>query len=559
MRVASLLLLLGLAFASQAGAAEVTAVSRVDAVTVFPAGAEVTRLAKVRLEPGEHAVVFPDLPAGAVQNSIRVEGRATGSLEIGSVDSRRLSVPRLDPEAAASERRRLEDEIERLQDERGVLDGQVAAAEAQKKLLEGLTELPSRPPAPGPDGTGPREDWGQLLGLLATGMTQAQRALVETQIKTRELDRRIEDLKKKLAALAPAREERTEVKILVSVAAPVEADLAVRYQVPGASWAPLYDARLATGSKTASPKLELARRASITQRSGESWTEAAIQLSTTRPGSGAAAPELSVATVDFEPERKIVAAPAPTARSASEPESAAGLADEDRSTRLKAAPRQEAAERPAEIAQAPFQAVFAIPGRVSVAGTGEAKRVYLQQDAIEPALAVRTVPKVDAKAFLYAKLALPKGSPLLPGPVSLFRDGTFVGTGRLPLLVAGEEHELGFGADDAVRVKHAIAEEKRGETGLISSSRIDQRNYRITVKNLHERPIPLTVIDQVPVALNQDIKVELTGRTAPTRRDLDDKRGVVAWETKLEPDEERVIEFGYRVTWPGGRNIVYGR
>ena len=95
-----------------------------------------------------------------------------------------------------------------------------------------------------------------------------------------------------------------------------------------------------------------------------------------------------------------------------------------------------------------------------------------------------------------------------------------------------------------MRVKHAIAEEKRGETGLISSSRIDQRNYKITVKNLHERAIPLTVIDQVPVALNQDIKVELTGRTVPTRRDLDDERGVVAWETKLEPDEERVIEFG---------------
>jgi uncharacterized protein (TIGR02231 family) len=551
-------LLITLVVAAEAGAVEVTAVSRVDAVTVFPAGAEVTRLAKVRLEPGEHAVVFPDLPAGAVQNSIHVEGRATERLEIGSVDSRRLSVPRLDPEAVATERRRLEDEIERLQDERGLLDGQIAAAEAQKKLIEQLTELPSRPPAPGPGGQAAREDWAQLLGLVATGMGQAQLTLVQTQTKTRELDRRIEDLKKKLAALAPAREERTEVKVLVSASAPLEAELAVRYQVPGASWSPLYDARLVTGSKSAPPKLELSRRASIMQRSGETWQDATVQLSTTRPGSGAAAPELSVATVDFEPERKIVAAPAPpAARSASEAESAAGLADEDR--RLKAAPRQEAAERAAEVAQAPFQAVFAIPGRVTVAGTGEAKRVYLQQDAIEPALAVRTVPKADAKAFLYAKLALPKGSPLLPGPVSLFRDGTFVGTSRLPLLVAGEEHELGFGADDAVRVKHAIAEEKRGETGLISSSRTDQRNYKITVKNMHERAIPLTVIDQVPVALNQDIKVELTGRTAPTRRDLDDKRGVVAWETKLDPDEERLIEFGYRVTWPGGRNVVYGR
>ena len=553
-------LLLGLAIAAQANAAEYAAGSRIDAVTVFPSSAEVTRVAKVRLEPGAHVVVFPDLPAGTVQNSVRVEGKASGDLEIGSVDSRRLSVPRLDPEAAASERRRLEDDIERLQDERGLLEGQVAAAEAQKKLVEQLTELPSRPPAPAPGEGGLREDWAQLLALVSSGMTQAQRMLVEAQARMREGDRRIDDLKKKLLALAPAREERTEVKVFVSARAPLEADLALRYQVPGASWAPLYDARLATGSKATAPKLELVRRASITQRSGETWGDALVQLSTTRPGSGSAAPELGVTTVDFEPERKVVAAPAPpAARSASEPESAAGFADEDRGTRAKAAAKLDAVERAAEVAQAPFQAVFTIPGRVTVAGTGEAKRVYLQQDAVEPALAARTVPKVDAKAFLYAKITLPKGSPLLPGPVSLFRDGTFVGTGRLPLLVAGEEHELGFGADDAVRVKHAIAEEKRGETGLISSSRTDQRDYRITVKNLHERAMPLTVIDQVPVALNQDIRVEMTGRTAPTRRDLDDKRGLLAWETRLEPGEERVIEFGYRVTWPGGRNIVYGR
>ena len=43
----------------------------------------------------------------------------------------------------------------------------------------------------------------------------------------------------------------------------------------------------------------------------------------------------------------------------------------------------------------------------------------------------------------------------------------------------------------------------------------------------------------------------------PTRKDVEDKRGVLAFESKLEPEEERVIEFGYRVIWPGARTIVY--
>jgi uncharacterized protein (TIGR02231 family) len=156
-------------------------------------------------------------------------------------------------------------------------------------------------------------------------------------------------------------------------------------------------------------------------------------------------------------------------------------------------------------------------------------------------------------------MAMARGTPVLPGQVSLFRDGTFVGNGRLPLLAPGEEHELGFGVDDSVRVRHTIAEEKRAETGIITSSKTDTRSYRISVKNLHARPIPVTVIDQIPVSQNGDIKIELLGKTAPTKRDLDDKRGVLAWEMSLQPDEEKIVEFGYRATWPGAKRIIYGQ
>jgi uncharacterized protein (TIGR02231 family) len=185
--------------------------------------------------------------------------------------------------------------------------------------------------------------------------------------------------------------------------------------------------------------------------------------------------------------------------------------------------------------------------------------VQIDTMELDPALAVRAVPRRDEKAYLYAKVTVARGTPLLPGSVSLFRDATFVGNGRLPLLAPGEQHELGFGVDDAVRVRYAIAEEKRGETGIISSSKTDTRSYRITAKNLHPRPIALTLLDQIPVSLNADIKIDLTGKSVPSRRDVDDKRGVLAWDATLAPDEERAVEFGYRATWPAGKNVTYGQ
>jgi len=94
------------AIAAGAHAAEVKGASRIDAVTVYPSGAEVTRIGKVKVDAGEHTLLFADLPANAVSSSIRVEGKATGKLEIGSVDTRSVSVPRVDDAVAASERRR---------------------------------------------------------------------------------------------------------------------------------------------------------------------------------------------------------------------------------------------------------------------------------------------------------------------------------------------------------------------------------------------------------------------------------------------------------------------
>ncbi len=556
---ATLVALLMTAWAAQAD--EIAATSRVGAVMVFPTGAEVTRLGRVKLDPGDHAIIFADLPARAISSSIRVEAKASGKLEIGSVDSRRLFVPRSDGSNAATERKRVEDAIEKLRDEKSALEGAIKAAEAQRTLINNLAQLPTRPqPA---NAGAPEPDWAQLFALIGQRSGEAQKTILDTQIKVRELDRQVKDLEGKLASLAPTQDERTELKLFVNADSALEAEIAIHYQVTNASWIPFYEARLATGTKALAPKLQLVRRASLQQKSGESWDNVSLSLSTTRPGAGTAAPELKEMTIDYEPDApRPPPAPAGGLTRSMVQREAMGRAASVDEDRVDKAVTQNAAPVAAEEAKSvietqAFQAVYGISGRVTVPSTGEPKRVQIDTAELDPALMVRTVPKRDQKAYLYAKVTIARGSPILPGQVALFRDGTFVGNGKLPQLSPGEEYELGFGADDHVRVRHAVAEEKRSETGIISTSKTDVRNFRITLKNLHERAIPVAVIDQIPVSQNADIKIELIGKTAPSKRDLDDKRGILAWELKLEPDEERLVDFGYRVTWPAAKRVLY--
>lgn len=543
-------------------AAEVKSASKIDAVTVYTHGADIVRTLKANVPAGEHVIVINDLPAGAIAQSIRIEAKTTGgTMQIGSVDTRRVSVPREDAAQIASQRKALEDELERLKDQKAILQADIQAAESQKALIASMTQIPTRPVT---NGNAPEPDWMKLAAFIGERSAAIQKSILETGVKIREQDRRIEDVSKKLRELAPAPVERTEVKVHVAASAALSSDLVVRYQVGAAGWQPFYDARLQTGAKGQPAKLQLIRRASITQRTGESWDDVQLTLSTTRPSAATAAPELNMLSVDFQVDRP-VAKSMPYPASAPAPMVAGAMrerADADMSARKSKAEdkaRQVAAEEvSAGVDLSGLQAVFNIPGKVSVAPTGEQKRVQIMSEDVDASLVVRTVPRFDQTAYLYAKTTLPKTSALLlPGAVSLFRDGTFVGQGRVPQLAQGEEHELGFGADDLVKVKRVVLEDKKGDSGIFTSTRAEDRNFVITVKNLRANPVPVVVLDRIPVAAHADIKVDATFKPQPTKRDVNDRRGTVQWEFTAQPDTETSIAFGYRVTAPSGKPLDY--
>src|SRR5207342_832151 len=86
-------------------AADLKSLSHVDAVTVYPSGAEVTRVTEAHLATGETTLILEDLPGELDAQSIRVEGAGGEGLEIGSVDSKLIY---LSTDAQDAERKRLE-------------------------------------------------------------------------------------------------------------------------------------------------------------------------------------------------------------------------------------------------------------------------------------------------------------------------------------------------------------------------------------------------------------------------------------------------------------------
>src|SRR5262249_52483377 len=228
MRIPGSLAVISLLAGSPAYAAEIAAESNIEAVTVFPSGAEITRTLEVKLPPGDQTVLAY-LTDQALPASIRVEGRASAGLEIGSVDARRVYIPEADPAASQSNRKKIEDEIEQLRDRRAAEDDIISAAKLQQAYLQTLASPPQTQNSANTNAQ--NKDWNALFGLLGQRMTDASKAVSEAKLRQRTLDRSIADLQKSLPDTKGKVEYRTEVRINLTAGAPLEASLTLRYQV----------------------------------------------------------------------------------------------------------------------------------------------------------------------------------------------------------------------------------------------------------------------------------------------------------------------------------------
>jgi uncharacterized protein (TIGR02231 family) len=542
---------------SLAGAAEIELASKIDRVTVYPDGAVVTRLGKASLLEGVSQIVLRGLPASVDPASIRVEAQGDGAFSIGAVDVRQVP-----GEARPALDQVLEGKIRALQGEKAKLTGEVSAIETKRATIENFGKI--GPDKLGPDGKVlPVSDWPAVFDAIGTALVKVQGELLGLRNRISDLDAEIAALEKARPLAPRASQPKRDVAIAVEAKAPVAADIAVSYRVAGASWLPVYEARLTTGNASGGAEIAFTRRAELRQRTGEDWSEVAVELSTTRSAQGTRAPELNPLRIAFyEPpvvyEERARLQRQDSERAARPPALAIAPAPAAPDQALGAAAPKPAEVQTASVSAGAYQASFKVPGRVTVPQDGSSKAVVLTQGKIKPELSARATPELEEKAYLEASFTHEDEAPLLAGEVYLHRDGAYIGKGRLGQVAPGDKVELGFGADDRLKVTRVPVRRRENDPGWLGSTRTDQREFKTVVKSLHAQPVKLTVTERVPFSENSAITVELLSQsTPPTEKQVGDKRGVSAWSFELAPGAQKEIRLAYRIKYPGDREVIF--
>jgi uncharacterized protein (TIGR02231 family) len=524
--------------------------AKIDAVTVFPEGADVFRAGGLLLPAGEHQLVLKNLPGDIDPSSIRVEGLAGEDVEIASIDLKPM-VANL-PDA---NRKVLEAQVEILGQERMLLDQAIADYATQRQFLLSMAE---KQVTPAPDTVKPIDGVaiGGLMDVVGQRLQFIAKESHAARLRQVAIDKEVVELQQKLAIAAPNAQSLAEVTINVAATRETQAQFKVGYRVWQAGWQPLYDAKLKIAAKAGEASdLEIVRRAAVTQSTAESWDGVQLTLSTARPNGATTAPEVEEEQLRVrDPNDDGALGRLQTGFTENEA-SADAAVEEPMPVAPAAAPvekvKKELKQRQAIMELAGFQANYVIAGRVSVDNSGQNKRVRIASENLKAKLETVVSPRLDLAAYLTASFALTKEGPLLPGQVNLYRDGTYVGQGSLPLLNPGQDATLGFGADDLIVVERKEVKRLSAEEGILTSSNTEERSWDIVVKNLHTDKTQVTVVDRMPFSAREDVTVEpLRDQTPPTLKDYKKRRGVMAWTLDIDSKGEKTVRTGYKITMP---------
>ncbi len=558
MKISFVAALLLSASSSLAYAQDIQAQSHIESVTVYPQGADVVRVAKIELRAGENVVAFADLPANVDPQSIRVEGKGAEVFEIGSIDTRVLS----DTNVASGNRKDFESQIEKLTDERAGLDGAIANYETERKLLLSIadkahlqTGSTTVPNSVDPAGL------NTVITTVAVQLTTTSNAILDAKIRQRQIDRESAELQLKMESFAPESMQHLQTLVHVKTGLRETGDFKLTYRVPNAGWHAFYDARLTLPKGVEEPHLSLVRRADVEQATGEDWNDVHLVLSTAQPAGNSAPPsldeqQLSIVVAEAAKPASIASDILGKKQFATREGAQLDAAPDGEADAPVAMPDQQALEQKAKMEQAGFNATYVIEGQVSIDKNGTSKKVNIGTSDYKPKLMVESVPRLDIHAYLTASFLTDADAPLLAGPVNLFRDESYVGQVGIDEFASGEEAKLGFGVDDLVKVKRTEVKRLAAQEGLLSTSNTQAMAWNISVTNFHTSKMPIRIIDRKPFSSDAKISVtDLPGATPSSTKDLDHKRGVLAWDLNLDPKAKAEIMTGYKVTTPNDLRV----
>jgi uncharacterized protein (TIGR02231 family) len=509
-----------------------SAAAEITQATLYPSHGDLTWQETQTVNQGNGVITIDRLPVSLQDQSLRVSLGGVAGAQIQQIE-----VGRVEQTGYVSEQtQRLRNELTEVQEKLQAQEDAIRAWNQQVTLMTKAAETPHELSAT------------ELSDMAAALKQTTMAALAEIRgIRTQMRDDiALKDrLERELAqAQQNARASKTAQ---IHYRAPAGGDLTItlEFQSNEARWRSEYNAQLNSqvagkeGSKNKSGELTLQHLAVVQQTTGDDWSNVELQLSTANVRRGTNMPTLdswvvSPAQPDLLPRQMKSAAPMLESSAMDEVQADFGASVERQST---------------------FTQSYRLAQPVSIPNGGNGQRLTVAEHTLPVKTAVWTAPAYNPAGYVHATGIFTADAPIPAGPVQLFRDGQSVGSTYLPEMTSGEELRLGFGVDEALRVAVINEIERTGEEGLWKSEQVQRRQNRFEITNHHDEAVNVRIFDRMPVSQIDILTVKPLQISEPVERNVDDKKGVLAWNRTVPAGETISVQSGFEVRVPEGKRL----
>jgi len=536
------ILLLTAFIPASAFADQIEATSRITAVTLFPYGAQITRVVDFAAPAGTHDVTITDLPAQTYAETLRIT--PGDGVQLGSYALRDTGLPSKAAtavqEAGKAEVARLEVALRAADAGMAQVQTRIDAAMARAEFLQKVMAEPTLDAA----SVATLRDMARMVGeevqAAGTDALAARVELAEAAAAKVVLEEELARVRAAMDARMSAQSTSLGLDVRVVTTADGAGQVVVTQFIEDASWQPVYDLRLTQG---AAPTLVVERGVLVAQNTGEDWAGVALTLSTADLNAQ------SVPSALYPEYRRIV--PELDAETIQQRGTAGAeaLVEMDEAAPVTAAfPNYDGIA-----AMQGETVVYSYAALADIASGVTDLRLSLDAVTLTPDLAARAIPRSDATAFLMAAVTNTGTEVLLPGIATLYRDGAMIGMTNLPAVQPGEDTDVAFGAIDGLRLMRDMPVRAEGDTGFITTARQIDEVAVLEVENLTGKAWNVRLMDLVPYTEQVDLEITYVAEPAVTEADVDGQRGVLAWDFAIAAGETKTVTLSHTIRWPEGQ------
>ena len=290
-------------------------------------------------------------------------------------------------------------------------------------------------------------------------------------------------------------------------------------------WSPLYEMDLDTSEKVVHSILE----GHVSQKSGIDWS-GTLRFHTVQPRRSISTPDASPLIVDYRNDARKL--------------------DMVLSESMERAGKAVSIPQAINFAETMTDLVITTEGKVS--GTGEIAQVRMGRIDIPSNVEIVALPYLSDETWVISKVP-DLSSPIIPGRVKLFLDGESSGITTIGEFARGEEFIMAFGLSPMIKAKRERIVPQKG-ANWIGKGTLEE-GYIITVVNGMKTDTEVTVIDRVPLSIQEKIEVVLT-EIRPEATERSDEN-LLTWKVSLAPGETKEIRVLYRIKYPSDKEIIF--